>query len=273
MKLISSREAVNFLSQVAPRPWVHRLLCWMALNEGLKVYSSKGIVQPYSSVMSVIVHLRERASELSGTKMDELIRQEFDEDTAARLIGRQLHDRFDDEPFVWSEDSDPLLLDVGFFLYASEIDWDTGVLKAEYLPTDGEIYDTFFSDSEFLRSMLDAPDYEVKIDGLSFEFAAIEMLLPSLSLGQSTGVITTHNERRKLIGRPPKWDWEGALAHVVSLAQHPDGLPTGPGAQARIEEIILEWFLAEAGESPSTSQVRTRATKIMQKLERAKTTK
>lgn len=273
MKLISSREAVNFLSQVAPRPWVQRLLRWMAFDEGLKVYSSKGVVQPYSTVMSMILHLRERAGDLSGEKMDDLIRQEFDKDIAARLVGRQLHDRFDDEPFKWSEDGEPFMLEIGFFLYASEIDWDAGLITVDYVPTDSETFDTFFSDSELLYSMLDNPDYDVRIEGLCFEFAAIEMLLPSLALGQSTGFTTTQLEKRKPIGRPPKWDWEGALAHVVSLAQHPDGLPTGPGAQARIEGIMLEWFLAEAGEAPSTSQVRTRAAKIIQMLERPKTSK
>lgn len=273
MKLISSREAVSFLSQVAPRPWVQRLLRWMAFDEGLEAYSSKGKVQPYGSVLSMTISLFERAGELSGSRMDELIRQEFSAEIAARLVGHESHDRFDDAPFVWGEDSEPMLLDIGFFLYASEIDWDAGILTADYVPYDDELYNVFFYDSAFLNSELEKPNFEVRIEGLSFEFAKIEMLLPSMVLGQSTGFITTQHERRKPIGRPPKWDWEGALAHVASLAQHPDGLPTGPGAQARIEEMMTEWFIAEADNAPSPSQIRTRAAKIMIMLERSKTPK
>jgi hypothetical protein len=68
------------------------------------------------------------------------------------------------------------------------------------------------------------------------------------------------------IGRPRKWDWDGALTHLLTVAQHPDGLPTGPGAQAHIEKLIAEWFIASSGSSPTTSQVRTCAQRVMQAL-------
>src|SRR3546814_8519978 len=42
-------------------------------------------------------------------------------------------------------------------------------------------------------------------------------------------------------GRPPTWDWEGALIHVTAIANTPDGLPSERGAQARIEELIHDW--------------------------------
>ena len=93
------------------------------------------------------------------------------------------------------------------------------------------------------------------------------MLLPSSSLGETIGFLTAQPERRRPVGRPPKWDWEGAMANVVSKAQHPDGLPTGPGAQARIEGLITDWFMAEVQDAPASSQVRQRAAKIMRMIE------
>ena len=132
------------------------------------------------------------------------------------------------------------------------------------------MYDLMFSDSDMFGTELDRAEYEAEFRGLSFEFGQIEMLLPSVELRQTIGFSAAQPERRKPVGRPPKWDWEGALAHVVSLAQHPDGLPTGPGAQARIEAQISDWFVSQVQEAPSPSQVRQRAAKIMQMIETPK---
>ena len=267
MKLFSSHEAVTFLSQAAPRPWVQRLLRWMAFDEGLPAYSRKGKVQPFTSIFSMTVHLVQKVGKTCGPELDEAIREEFPPETAVNLIGRDPHDRFYDEPFVWDEHDEPKQLDIGFFLYASEIDWEAGTLKADLLPGSGELSEVFFPDSEFLGTELEEPEFEAVIEGLSFEFSRIEMLLPSIELGQTIGFTTAQHDRRKPVGRPPKWDWEGAMAYVISQAQHPDGLPTGPGAQARIEALISDWFLQQAQEAPSPSQVRQRASKIMQMLE------
>ena len=273
MKLISSREAVDFLAQVAPRPWVQRMLRLMALDEGLATYSRKGKVQAYGSVSDMTAQLLEKAGQLSGSQMDAAIREEYSEEVAVHLIGKDPFSRFDDEPFTWDESEEPKTLDPGFFLYAFEIDWDYGVLKADYIPHDGEIVNIFFDNSEFLVSELDRPTYEAVIEGLSFEFSKIEMLLPSFNLGHTMGFTTTKSEPRRQVGRPLKWDWEGVMAHVVAQAQQPDGLPTGSGAQARIEEMMAEWFTDETGEAPSPSQIRQRAAKIMRMLSRPKTPK
>ena len=270
MKLISSREALSFLSQAAPRPWVQRLLRWMVFDEGLSAYSRRGRVQAYGSVANYTLQLFDKAGELSGPEMDKAIREEYSEEIAAKLIGKDRYSRCDEEPYIWDESEEPKLLDIGFFLYASEIDWEAGILIAEFLPN-GELLDIFFPDSEFLGSELERPDYEVKIEGLSFEFSKIEMLLPSMELGQTIGFTPTQHDRRKSVGRPQKWDWEGAMAYVISLAHHPDGLPTGPGAQAGIEGLISEWFMQEAQDTPSPSQVRQRAAKIIQMIETPKT--
>ena len=271
MKLISSREAVNFLSQAAPKPWVYRLLRWMAFDEGIAAYSRKGKVQAYGRVFDLTVDLPENIGLKPGPELDAAIRQAFDEEIAVKLVGKEPFSRFDDDPFTWDETGEPMQLDVGFFLFASEIDWNEGTIKADYLPGRGELPETFISESEFFGSELDRPDYEATIEGLSFEFSKIEMLLPSLELGQTTGFTAAQHDRRKPVGRPQKWDWEGAMAYVISQAQHPDGLPTGSGAQARIEALISDWFVQQVQEAPSPSQVRQRAAKIMQMLETPKT--
>ena len=89
MKLISSHATVTFLSQAAPRPWVQRLLRWLAFDEGLSAYSRKGRVQAYGSVADYTAPLIEKAGQLSGPDMDAVIREEFSEEVAAKLIGRE----------------------------------------------------------------------------------------------------------------------------------------------------------------------------------------
>jgi hypothetical protein len=242
----------------------------MAFDEGLSAYSRRGRVQAHGSVADMTGGYIEEAGELSGPKMDAAIRKNFREDVAVKLIGKDPFSRYDEEPYEWDETEDPVQLDIGFFLYASEIDWDEGIIRVDLIPDDGDLRDVFFPDSEFLGTELDRADFEAVIEGLSFEFSKIEMLLPSMELGAATGFIALRNETRAGIGRPKKWDWEGALANVIAVAQTPDGLPTGQGAQARIEEMIADWFIAETGNSPAESQIRQRAAAIIQTLERPK---
>lgn len=66
-------------------------------------------------------------------------------------------------------------------------------------------------------------------------------------------------------GRPPKYDWEGALAHVAAVANTPDGLKTGPGAQATIERLIADYFMqaSDDGSTPCVSEIRKRASRVM----------
>ena len=271
MRLISSREAVHFLSQAAPRPWVQRLLRCMVLDHELPAYSTKGKVQASGTVFDMIHSLFEKAGRSSGPELDALIRESFDADVAAKLVGRELLSRYDEEPIVWTEAGDPVQLDTGFFIFATDIDLDAGILLSEFIPYESDIKDIFFPGAEdLLGSEMTNPNYEVVIEGLSFEFSKIELLLPSMQLGEKMGFTIALPELQRRVGRPPKWGWEAALAFVTSLAQTPDGLPTGQGAQARIEDIMRDWFLAETDEAPAPSQVRQRAAKIMQMIEMPK---
>lgn len=270
MKLISSREAVEFLSQAAPRPWVHRLLRWMAFDQEITGYSTSGKVQPYSTVFEFTAQLYDKAGEFSGEKMDAEIRREYPSEVAERLVGKEHHDRYDDEPVTWDDSEGPNMIDPGFFLYADDIDWTEGTMRCDWLNPDGELGEVLFPNDGVFSSEFQRPHYDAIIYGLSFQFNEIELLLPNLDIGQRSGFSAENTALRRKIGRRPKWDWDGAMAFVVSQAQTPDGLPTGAGAQARIEEMIAKWFIDETGDSPSTSQVRLRAAKIIGTLERPK---
>jgi len=70
-------------------------------------------------------------------------------------------------------------------------------------------------------------------------------------------------------GRPPRYDWEGALAHVVAIANTPDGLETGLGAQAEIERLIADYFAqaGDDGDTPCESEIRKRASRVIKAIE------
>jgi hypothetical protein len=186
------------------------------------------------------------------------------------VLGKGLHDRVEDEPQCWSEDEEPRTIDPGFFLFATEIDWDAGTLWAEWIPSGRDRWEALFPSDDILGSEFDDAEFEVRFGGLSFEFSSIEMLLPSHPISTRAVLVGDRSGTKRSIGRPPKWDWEGALAFMISQAQTPDGLPTGPGAQARIEEMIGEWFLRSSGDSPAPSQIRERAASIIRSLEKPK---
>lgn len=71
-------------------------------------------------------------------------------------------------------------------------------------------------------------------------------------------------------GHPGKWNWEGALIYLIALANQPDGLPEGRGAQTRIVELIADWFAATSndGDTPAPSEIKKRARSIMEELSR-----
>ena len=67
--------------------------------------------------------------------------------------------------------------------------------------------------------------------------------------------------------RATKYDWEGALIGVVLVANSPDGLPTGYGAQAEIERMLVRWFRKNQDMEPTSSELRVRAKRILAEVE------
>lgn len=246
----------------------------MAFSEGLKVYASQGKVQPYCAVGEFFLRHHDEAGDFTGPKMEEVIRREYSHEIADKIVGKELHDRFFDDPYIWDETSDPIDVDAGFFIFSEELDWETGKLKATAIDGYGDTFELFFYDqAEHLGTSLPRASYNAEMSGLKFDFSEIELLLPSAVLQQSFSFTTSAITRQANVGRPARWDWEGAMVYVITQAQTPDGLPTGHGAQARIEEMIAGWFLEETGDAPSPSQVRQRAANIMRTLEAPKTPK
>lgn len=266
MKFISSHDALNFLSQAAPRPWVRRLLRWMSFDEELTAYSTKGKVQARTSAFTLTSEFYQEAQEFDGPKMDAIIRRELSPELAGKLIGKDRHSDVHDESFEWDDELNPTVVAPGFFLYTSEVDWNAGRMEIEWLERSGNLGEAIFPSEEMFETEFDDPDYSAIIEGLCFSFGDIELLVPQLELFQSSAPSPDLRKPRGAIGRPPKWDWEGAFAHVISLATSPAGLPTGQGAQARIEELMSSWFMDETGNEPAASQIRSRASRIMRTL-------
>jgi hypothetical protein len=86
----------------------------------------------------------------------------------------------------------------------------------------------------------------------------------------STASIDMHKALRRG-GRPPKWDWEGAMAHLVALANGRDGLhPEKDGEEltsSYIGDLLANWFVAKTGEHPSDSELRKRGSQILVAME------
>lgn len=242
----------------------------MIINDEITPYFFKGKVQAYTDVFTFTAQLVQSAGEISGPKMDKAIRENFEPEFANKLVGKDHSERIDDEPYEWEDDKQPRPVSVGYWIWATEIDWENGSLWIEWLSSDATHNNEFFYDEEMLGTEFEKADFEVLLTGMCFDANRIELLLPTNDLLAIKTITADSSVRTRPTGRPQKWDWEGALAFIVSEAQTPDGLPTGPGSQARIEEAIRGWFVDTTGEAPAASQIRHRAAKIVESLETPK---
>lgn len=68
-------------------------------------------------------------------------------------------------------------------------------------------------------------------------------------------------------GRIPEYDWIGAIAHLVAIANGPNGLdPTGKGQErnaSHIARLMEAWFDTTIGDRPSDSMVRKYASQVV----------
>jgi len=236
----------------------------MMLDGELDAYADDVTVTAYSSIIGFTGELYEAAKEFSGEKMDAAIRGHYPAELADKLVAKDHYGEVYDDPYT-VEGSEIGAIDAGFILFASKVDWDESTLAIDWLDERSLGLDMFFPSQDFVSSEFPDPSYKLRFSGLKFEARRIELLLPTAQL-KIRGEIPT----LRSIGRPQKWDWDGAMAHVVSQAQTPDGLPTGHGAQAKIEAMVATWFEAETGDSPATSQIRKRASRIIEMIEGSK---
>lgn len=264
--MISLSEAIDFLSQAAPRPWVTRMLHAMLLNDELQPYFLSGQIR--SEIMvGEILNLVEKARLGPPTDTrDQAVREALGDEIADRVKGKDWTENILDYENPIEEVEGFIKAAVGF-VHFGEIDWETGELICDYIPKGAErpwyLFEGFEDEmgSEFLTN-----DISAKFSSMHLERGKIEMLLPTHRLHSGNEKAKPALPESKRIGRPRKWDWEAALAYVVSRAQTPDGLPVGPGAQANLESMIAEWFESETGDSPSVSQIRTRASRIIRMI-------
>ncbi len=145
----------------------------------------------------------------------------------------------------------------GFFELIGEALWDA--------------YDDFKNGVEYAvwatgdfkaKVPMDFSDVTLTVVGLQFDRKALVSSFGEEPQPPETPAIAIRSNG----GRPRKYDWEGALIHIAALANHPDGLPTGSGAQAEIARRIADWFEGSGGETPADSEIRRRAARIMQAL-------
>jgi hypothetical protein len=264
VKLISSAETLNFLSKSAPRPWVKRMLKWMIYESELPPYFAKGKITPFTRVLGVLLQVEGLAQLEPGPERDAEIAANFEPEIAKQLIGHAHMDPVLDDPTEWDESEDPHQVSAGFFVFTDELDWEAGTIRTEIFAPESREEHLFWDAGDHLGTQFQRAEYKVELDGLHFPLDMIEMLLPNAELSASP--LGGASLRESTIGRPRKWDWEGAFARLAVVAQHPDGLPTGPGAQARIERIVADWFVSETGDSPASSQIRQRAQKMIRLL-------
>ena len=86
-----------------------------------------------------------------------------------------------------------------------------------------------------------------------------------ISNARFRGIEQIIEERR---GARRKWNWEGAICEIVAQANNnPDGLPEGYGAQAKIGQMLAQWFRNNQNGEPAQSEIGLRAAKIMQTIE------
>lgn len=266
MKLIPSGQALEFLGQAAPRPWLKRMLLWMMLDEKLSAYFTHGVIQPHTTVSTFLYGLENYDPKRPA---EEQLKQGYDADFAAKLIGKNTYDRVDDEPTTWTETDEPHAVSVGFFMFAELRDWEAGSFSGTLFVESGTMKDVIFWDEEeHLLTNFERADFDFELSGLCFDAATIEMLLPSHVLEHQPSLLSRAFTRP--VGRPPKWNWEGALEHLVAQAQKPDGLPSGPGAQAAIERMLSDWFVENENGAPAESQIRTHVQRVMRRIEMAK---
>jgi hypothetical protein len=239
------------------------MLLWMIYNGEIAPFFNQGRSIAKATAFSILFHAL--GSNWNSANRDNLIREQFEPEFAGKLIAARDTDQIEEVALEF--DDDPTEVAAGYFVFATTIDWDKGIVESEVDHKSANDDHLFWDSEYFLASDFENPSFSVTLSGLCFERERIEMLQPSAELAP---VVPRQAGAHSRVGRPRTWDWDAATMHLLTIAQMPDGLPTGPGAQAQIERLIAEWFMTAAGNAPSESQVRQHATKIVRALDARK---
>ena len=263
MEIISANETLDFLSRSAPRAWVKRMLLWMIFSNEITAYFREAKSIAKTRVLKLLLDTA-RVVPTPETR-EALIRENFESKLAEKLIAANDFDEINEVAHQWERDAEPTPVSCGYFVHATDMDWEGGSIKSVIYYTDVND-DRLFSDSEdLLGSVFQDADFDITLNGWCFDREQIELLQPHIELPRRSEVALGD---RPNLGRPRTWDWDSASAHLISIAQTPDGLPVGPGAQAQIERLVSDWFMSSAGNSPADSQIRKHVAKIIKAIKK-----
>lgn len=265
MNIITSREAVDFLSKSAPRPWVKRMLLWMIVAGELTPWFESAKSTEVTSGVALMVGIGTRNLETEDALR--LITERYGEDVSKAAAGKKRIDKIAREVHRWPETRNVHPVTPGYFIHAREIDWEKGFVRSEIADVYKNARMLFSEEDELLQGKFERATFQVELQHLHFERARVEMMQPNVELSNETAQVSVGSAP---IGRPRTWDWEGATTYLITIAQTPDGLPTGAGAQAKIERMLADWFAQEFGREPSESQIRRHVSKIAAAIERSK---
>jgi len=273
---ISSAQALDVLQQHAPRAWCKRLLQWQILNRALNLYFAGGRI---TSKRQAGYYLLDMHEELDGAKPSlALVGAHFGSEIEEKLRSAgcpelpTINDCFELDAWVqleteqWSRD--PRAFPVGVLVFGDQVDWEEGVVSASNFSLDDAPEFLFEGAEEYLGTSHKYAEVEYRLEGMCFEYSAIEMMAPGASEVKSLRAVESSGSRRLDVGRPRKWNWEGALTALIKVANTPDGLPDGYGAQASVERSIADWFASTVGATPPESEIRKRAAEIMKAASR-----
>ena len=271
---VTSSQALDALQHLAPRAWCKRLLLWRIFEGTTAAYFFGGSIVERRRPAGFLVDAQAENRDMSIALVEEQFGSEIAD--ALRAVGCPEKIEKISEVFSlkgietrreeWRDE--PRIVEIGAFVFADEVNFESGILRMEEFSS-GDANDVLFGEEHDFRSEYDDGELDVELRGLSFELHTIEMLAPNAPPLVPMSTKELHAPRpshRGGPGRSRKWDWEGALARVVSIANTPDGLPEGHGAQAAIERMISEWFTATTSGQPPESEIRKRAAQVMRAI-------
>lgn len=259
------------LQHHAPRAWSKRLLLWQIFEGSLTAYFLKGSIIERRGPAGFLIDAQGEDGEISLGRVETHFSKEIAE--ALRAIGcaerpEPISSIFQMKGIEVGREEwagEPRTMMIGPFIFADKLDFEAGILTLEdFSPRD--LSEVLFGEEHEFLSEFDDSYLDADLREMCFEQSAIEMLAPGAPTAKPLTVGELYTQSLKPAGGPGrsrKWDWEGALAHIVSIANTPDGLPEGHGAQAAIERMMLDWFTSTANGAPQESEIRKRAAQVM----------
>lgn len=255
---ISSSTALDMFSKHAPRPWCKKLLAHMIYQEEINVYFSSGVI----AVRARAIY-EEDVQEYSEVNIQrryqpEPLDMEVNDDGSITLPARAtLIGTFYAVVDEWND----VFKKAPGWLFASDvrIDWEGGILSSDFI----QVFD------EELSQYDNNNDGEAKfcLKGMLFSLDQIEMY--AMQSASSADVVHKRQPSPAPVGRPKIHNWEGALIHLVALADV-HGLPDTQGANAAISRHLLQWFSDENLPEPTPSDGKRYARRVQQAIQKVK---